>query len=271
MSERTLQDRVVDRAKRRGWKVAHAGRGWVGDAETGEGQFITPMSPGWPDLFMLNPRKAPYRLAIELKKRGRGRFARAAGRWLELLNACGIPAVVVRPSDLREGRVNAILEGNECPRCSICKQPDGPPYSWTRCWRQGVTAATISRQFEGIGASRQPRAASTATASTTRTTAPSPEGHAQDRSRGLVRDRAIEMFENEELDLRNKDHAPGITAGSRRRRSSRTARRKRPSPGAAKSWSSPCSPSWASAPPPSALDDGNTIEGEAVEVDGTPD
>lgn len=110
MSERTLQDRVVARAKRRGWTVAHAGKGWVGDSETGAGQFVTPMAPGWPDLFMLNPRQAPFRLAIELKREA-GVLSEDQVRWLELLNACGVPAVVVRPSDLREGRVNAILRG----------------------------------------------------------------------------------------------------------------------------------------------------------------
>lgn len=110
MSERTLQDRVVDRAKRRGWKVAHAGRAWVGDSDTGEGQFITPMAPGWPDLFMLNAKQAPHVLAIELK-REQGEVSEEQMEWLRLLNACGIPAVVVRPSDLRLGRVNAILRG----------------------------------------------------------------------------------------------------------------------------------------------------------------
>ena len=50
MSERKLQDRVMYRAKKYGYKVAHAGRGFVGDDEEGGGQFITPMSPGWPDL-----------------------------------------------------------------------------------------------------------------------------------------------------------------------------------------------------------------------------
>lgn len=105
MSERTLQDRVVDRAKRRGWKVAHAGRGWVG-GEGDEGHWVTPMAPGWPDLFLLRPPRA---LAIELKKE-QGELAPEQLEYLKLLNACGIPAVLVRPSDLREQRVNAILK-----------------------------------------------------------------------------------------------------------------------------------------------------------------
>lgn len=110
MSERVLQNRVMERARRRGWKVAHAGKGWVGDEEGG--QFITPMLPGWPDLFLLNP-KAPYgrqAIAMELK-REQGEVSEEQLAMLVLMNACGIPAIVVRPSDLREGRVNAILEG----------------------------------------------------------------------------------------------------------------------------------------------------------------
>lgn len=105
MSEKTLQDRVIGRAQRRGWKVAHAGRGWVGDHETGVGQFVTQMAPGWPDLFML---REPRALAIELKKE-LGEVTEEQWAWLRLLNLCGIPAVIVRPSDLREGRVNDIL------------------------------------------------------------------------------------------------------------------------------------------------------------------
>lgn len=112
MSEATLQDRIRDRAKRRGWTVAHAGRAWVGNQETGEGQFVTPMLPGWPDLFLMNPKQADGRqaIAMELKKED-GVVSEDQAKVLALLNACGIPAIVVRPSDLREGRVNAILEG----------------------------------------------------------------------------------------------------------------------------------------------------------------
>lgn len=110
MSERTLQNRVVGRAKRKGWVVAHAGRGWVGDQETGEGQFVTPMLPGWPDLFLLHPRARVKAIAIELK-REQGEVSDEQAAVLTLLNACGIPAVVVRPSDLRLGRVTAILSG----------------------------------------------------------------------------------------------------------------------------------------------------------------
>lgn len=111
MSESTLQDRIVGRAKRRGWTVAHAGKGWVGDAEAGTGQFITPMMPGWPDLFLLNPKaRGPKAMAFELK-REQGEVDEKQWEVIHLLNACGIPTVVIRPSDLREGRVTAILTG----------------------------------------------------------------------------------------------------------------------------------------------------------------
>jgi hypothetical protein len=112
MSERTLQARVVGRAKRRGWTVAHAGKGWVGDAETGAGQFITPMAPGWPDLFLCNPKMPAGRRAIAIElKREQGEVAEEQWTWLKLLNVCGIPSVVIRPSDMREGRLSAILDG----------------------------------------------------------------------------------------------------------------------------------------------------------------
>jgi hypothetical protein len=106
MSEKTLQDRVVGRAKRKGYTVAHAGRGWVGDQETGEGQFITPMSPGWPDLTLA---KAGHRLLFFEMKKELGEVSPEQWKWLQLLNQCGARAIIVRPSDLREGRVNTIL------------------------------------------------------------------------------------------------------------------------------------------------------------------
>lgn len=104
MSEKTLQDRVVGRAKRAGWKVAHAGRGYVGDEKGG--QFITPMSPGWPDLTLA---KAGHRLIFMELKREQGVVDDKQVEWLQLLNLTGNPAILVRPSDLREGRIGTIL------------------------------------------------------------------------------------------------------------------------------------------------------------------
>ena len=106
MPERTLQDRVVGRAKRRGWKVAHAGRGWVGGGEEGAGQWITPMAPGWPDLTLAKEGHALIFLEL---KRELGEVDDDQWYWLRLLNKTGNKAVIIRPSDLREGRVTAIL------------------------------------------------------------------------------------------------------------------------------------------------------------------
>lgn len=107
MSERTLQSRVVERARRRGWKVAHAGRGIAAFDARGVPVFVTAMSKGWPDLFLLHVGRRKV-LAIELK-REQGDLEPEQLDWLADFNACGIPAVLVKPSDLRLGRVNGIL------------------------------------------------------------------------------------------------------------------------------------------------------------------
>lgn len=104
MTEASLQAKVVGRAKRRGWAVAHAGKGWVGGEE---GQFVTPMAPGWPDLTLA---KAGSRLIFMELKREQGEVSEEQLFWLRLLNECGARAIIVRPSDLREGRVRAILD-----------------------------------------------------------------------------------------------------------------------------------------------------------------
>ena len=96
----------MGRAKRRGWKVAHAGRGWVGGTEAEGGQWVTPMSPGWPDLTLA--KEGHHLIFMELKKE-LGVVDDDQLFWLRLLNYCGARAIVVRPSDLREGRVTTIL------------------------------------------------------------------------------------------------------------------------------------------------------------------
>lgn len=106
MSEKTLQDRVVGRAKRRGWKVAHAGRAWVGNREDGTGQFITPMSPGWPDLTLAKEGHAL--IFLELKSQ-QGELDDEQWTWLRLLGLTGNKVGIIRPSQLRDGTVNTIL------------------------------------------------------------------------------------------------------------------------------------------------------------------
>lgn len=107
MPEKTLQSRIVGRAKSRGWLVAHAGKGMAAFDKAGNPIWVTQMAKGWPDLFLLNVRQRRS-LAIECKKE-QGKFEEGQVEWLQALNACGIDAVVLRPHHLRDGTVNAIL------------------------------------------------------------------------------------------------------------------------------------------------------------------
>ena len=112
MSEKTLQERVVSRARYRGWKVAHAGKLWLPGKGDQEGMWLTPMAKGWPDLFLLKEGMPYPAMSWELKKETEDPDPDQVF-WLRLLNACGIPAMVIRPSDLREGRVTALLNGQK--------------------------------------------------------------------------------------------------------------------------------------------------------------
>lgn len=109
MSEATLQSRVIGRAQRRGWTVKHVGKGIAAFTKAGDPIYVS-TAKNFPDLFLLNENQYPYRLAIELKKE-LADYEPGQLEYLQLLNACGIPSVTVRPSDLRLGRVNAILMG----------------------------------------------------------------------------------------------------------------------------------------------------------------
>ena len=104
MSEDKLTERVLYRAKKYGWRGAHAGRAWIpGDPPT----VITPMAPGWPDWTFA---KAGHRLIFCELKREKGEVSDEQWEWLVLLNETGNRAVVIRPSDLRMGRVEAIFK-----------------------------------------------------------------------------------------------------------------------------------------------------------------
>lgn len=102
MPEKTLQNRVVARSKTRGWVVKHVGKGMTG----ADGIWVS-TAKNFPDLFMLHP-EMKRALAIELK-REQGDFEPGQLEYLQLLNRCGIDAVVIRPSNLRDGTLNAIL------------------------------------------------------------------------------------------------------------------------------------------------------------------
>lgn len=106
MSEATLQDRVVGRAKRRGWKVAHAGKGWVGGTEAEGGQWVTPMAKGWPDLTLA--KEGHSLIFIELKRED-GVVDDDQWTWLRLLGLTGNKVAIIRPQHLRDGTVTAIL------------------------------------------------------------------------------------------------------------------------------------------------------------------
>lgn len=111
MSEKTLQNRVRDRAKRRGWRVNHIGRGIAAFDAQGNPVFVTAADPGIPDLMLA---KAGHALIWMELKREAGVVSDEQLAWLQLLNQCGARGIVVRPSDLREGRVNAVLTQG-CP------------------------------------------------------------------------------------------------------------------------------------------------------------
>jgi hypothetical protein len=112
MSEKTLQGRVMDRAKRRGWDIKHVGKGIAAFDAVGAPIFVS-TARSFPDLFLLNrsqigPDGKGRRLAIELKREA-GTFEPGQLEYLQLLNDCGIDAVCIRPHHLRDGTVNAIL------------------------------------------------------------------------------------------------------------------------------------------------------------------
>lgn len=107
MSEKTLMQRARGRAERRGWDVKHVGKGIAAFDAEGKAIFVS-TAKSMPDFFMLNKGQR-RRLAIEFKRQ-KGTFEEGQLEYLQLLNWCGIPAVVIRPSDLRDGTLDAILD-----------------------------------------------------------------------------------------------------------------------------------------------------------------
>ena len=106
LTEAKLQSRVLYRAKKYGWRIAHAQRGIVGETEDGHPIIRTSMAPGWPDIVCA---KAGNRLIFMELKAQLGELDPDQLVWATLLNSCGARAIIVRPSDLREGRVDAIF------------------------------------------------------------------------------------------------------------------------------------------------------------------
>lgn len=102
MSEKTLSDRVLYRAKKYGWLHAHAGR-----LQTPDGRWLTQMAEGWPDWTFVKPG---HQIIFMELKRETGEPEPEQVEWLQAMNLSGACAIVVRPSDLREGRVDQILK-----------------------------------------------------------------------------------------------------------------------------------------------------------------
>lgn len=102
VSERNLQDAVIEIAKLLGWRVHHQrpGRTMEGWRSAIQGH------PGFPDLVLLRP---PRLIFAELKsKRGRVDFEQAT--WLNGLDVVrGVEQYVWRPADLQTGRIEEAL------------------------------------------------------------------------------------------------------------------------------------------------------------------
>jgi Holliday junction resolvase len=93
MSERQLQDAVIELAQWKGWKVMH-----IYDSRRMTGQ-------GWPDLFMV---RGPQCLAVELKS-AKGRVSVEQDEWLELLNNAGVMTFCWRPEHWQSGQIERVL------------------------------------------------------------------------------------------------------------------------------------------------------------------
>jgi hypothetical protein len=95
MSEKQLQDAVVELARLHGWLIHHARPG-----TTRSGKWATQMQGhvGWVDLVLVKPPRA---LFCELKST-RGRLSKHQVTWIEGLRACGLDVRVWFPSDWDE-------------------------------------------------------------------------------------------------------------------------------------------------------------------------
>ena len=102
MSERQLQDAVVDLARMLKWRCVH-----FGAAQDDRGRWRTPTQAdavGWPDLILVRDRM----VVVEVKAKA-GRLSAEQGQWLEVLTRAGIENYVFRPADWVSGEVEAVL------------------------------------------------------------------------------------------------------------------------------------------------------------------
>lgn len=101
MTERQLQDAVLDLAKMLGWHVVHfrpaqTQRGWRTPVEAD--------GAGFPDLLLVRERLLCAELKVGANKLSTGQL-----RWQVWLERAGVECVVWRPPDLRDGTVERVL------------------------------------------------------------------------------------------------------------------------------------------------------------------
>ena len=91
ITERALQDAVVDLARYLGWKTFH-----VYDSRRSEA--------GWPDLALVRERL----ILIELKS-AKGKLSAAQCEWLLALEDAGVETYIFRPCHWISGEIERIL------------------------------------------------------------------------------------------------------------------------------------------------------------------
>ena len=99
MTERQLQDAVLQLARLTGWLVYHT-------------HCSIRSQPGFPDLVLVRGARVLWR---ELKS-SRGRLTAAQSEWLDRLTAAGQDADTWRPDDWMSGRVERELAVRPQPR-----------------------------------------------------------------------------------------------------------------------------------------------------------
>lgn len=116
MSEKTLNARVLYRAKKYGWRVVRIQRSMVGGPA---GTFRTGTVKGFPDLILFNAQSdegnwagydalADGILFRELK-RELGKLDPEQEAWRDLIRSAGGDWGLWRPSDLRTGKIEGEL------------------------------------------------------------------------------------------------------------------------------------------------------------------
>jgi hypothetical protein len=103
MSERELQDAVIECAKLLGWRIMHQRPG-----RTLDGSWRTALSGhvGFPDLTMVRP---PRLIFAELKSK-RGKIDFEQGTWLNALETVpGVETFLWKPIDWESGAIEEVL------------------------------------------------------------------------------------------------------------------------------------------------------------------